>query len=52
VTVSTNLGAWVNRRGIFGRDALADIFREQHIASASVGNSPLPASISNSASPR
>jgi pyruvate dehydrogenase E1 component len=34
VTVSTNLGAWVNRRGIFGRDALADVFREQHIASA------------------
>jgi len=34
VTVSTNLGAWVNRRGIFGRDAVADVFREQHIASA------------------
>jgi len=34
VTVSTNLGAWVNRRGIFGRDAMADLFREQHIASA------------------
>jgi pyruvate dehydrogenase E1 component len=34
VTVSTNLGAWVNRRGIFGRDALPDLFREQHIASA------------------
>jgi pyruvate dehydrogenase E1 component len=34
VTVSTNLGAWVNRRGIFGRDAVADMFREQHIASA------------------
>src|SRR5579871_3482424 len=34
VTVSTNLGAWVNRRGIFGRDVLADTFREQRIASA------------------
>jgi len=34
VTVSTNLGAWVNRRGIFGRDAMPDLFREQHIASA------------------
>ncbi len=34
VTVSTNLGAWVNRRGVFGRDALADMFREQRIASA------------------
>jgi pyruvate dehydrogenase E1 component len=34
VTVSTNLGPWVNRRGIFGRDALGDVFREQKIASA------------------
>jgi pyruvate dehydrogenase E1 component len=34
VTVSTNLGAWVNRRGIFGRDALPDVFREHRIASA------------------
>jgi pyruvate dehydrogenase E1 component len=34
VTVSTNLGAWVNRRGIFGRAELADLFREQRIASA------------------
>jgi pyruvate dehydrogenase E1 component len=34
VTVSTNLGAWVNRRGIFGRDAVADTFREHRIASA------------------
>ncbi len=25
VTVSTNLGPWVNRRGIFARDAVADI---------------------------
>ncbi len=34
VTVSTNLGPWVNRRGIFGRQALGDVFREQRIASA------------------
>ena len=34
VTVSTNLGPWVNRRGIFGRDVLNDVFREQRIASA------------------
>ena len=34
VTVSTNLGAWVNRRGIFGRDTLPDLFREHRIASA------------------
>jgi pyruvate dehydrogenase E1 component len=34
VTVSTNLGPWVNRRGIFGRHALGDFFREQRIASA------------------
>ncbi len=33
VTVSTNLGPWVNRRGLFARDALADTFREQQIAS-------------------
>jgi pyruvate dehydrogenase E1 component len=33
VTVSTNLGPWVNRRGIFGRD-MSDVFREQRIASA------------------
>ncbi|HTR87970.1 MAG TPA: 1-deoxy-D-xylulose-5-phosphate synthase N-terminal domain-containing protein [Reyranella sp.] len=34
VTVSTNLGAWVNRRGLFGRDQLSDLFREQKIPSA------------------
>jgi pyruvate dehydrogenase E1 component len=33
VTVSTNLGAWVNRRGIFAREALADVFRQQKIPS-------------------
>ncbi|MEM7224131.1 MAG: transketolase [Pseudomonadota bacterium] len=34
VTVSTNLGAWVNRRGLFGRAELADTFREERIPSA------------------
>jgi pyruvate dehydrogenase E1 component len=34
VTVSTNLGPWVNRRGLFAREALADTFREERIASA------------------
>jgi pyruvate dehydrogenase E1 component len=34
VTVSTNLGAWVNRRGIFGRDPIGDLFREHKIPSA------------------
>jgi pyruvate dehydrogenase E1 component len=34
VTVSTNLGAWVNRRGLFGVADLGDTFREQKIPSA------------------
>ena len=34
VTVSTNLGNWVNRRGIFDRAEHADIFREEQIVSA------------------
>jgi pyruvate dehydrogenase E1 component len=34
VTVSTNLGAWVNRRGVFDRRPRADVFREEAIASA------------------
>jgi pyruvate dehydrogenase E1 component len=33
VTVSTNLGPWVNRRGLFARESLADIFREERIVS-------------------
>lgn len=33
VTVSTNLGPWVNRRGLFAREALADTFRNERIAS-------------------
>ena len=33
VTVSTNLGAWVNRRGLFAREQLADTFKSEHIPS-------------------
>ena len=33
VTVSTNLGPWVNRRGLFARGEVADIFREERIPS-------------------
>jgi len=34
VTVSTNLGAFVNRRGLFARDEQADTFRDERIPSA------------------
>ncbi len=34
VTVSTNLGAWVNRRGIFDRHLKKDVFRDAKLASA------------------
>jgi len=33
VTVSTNLGAWVNRRGLFARTEMADTFKNERIAS-------------------
>jgi pyruvate dehydrogenase E1 component len=33
VTVSTNLGPWVNRRGLFARQALADTFKSERIPS-------------------
>ena len=33
VTVSTNLGGWVNRRGIFDAHEKADIFRDERISS-------------------
>ncbi|GJD57267.1 transketolase [Methylobacterium dankookense] len=33
VTVSTNLGAWVNRRGLFAKQEMADIFRKERIPS-------------------
>ncbi|MBB5752181.1 transketolase [Prosthecomicrobium pneumaticum] len=33
VTVSTNLGPWVNRRGLFARETMADLFRSERIPS-------------------
>ncbi|WP_336490320.1 transketolase [Methylobacterium nigriterrae] len=33
VTVSTNLGGWVNRRGLFAREELRDLFRTERIPS-------------------
>jgi len=33
VTVSTNLGPWVNRRGLFARQAMADTFKSERIPS-------------------
>ena len=33
VTVSTNLGPWVNRRGLFARQAIADTFKSERIPS-------------------
>ena len=34
VTVSTNLGPWVNRRGLFARREIADTFRDERIPSS------------------
>jgi pyruvate dehydrogenase E1 component len=34
VTVSTNLGPWVNRRGLFDRHTRNDVFRDTKLASA------------------
>jgi pyruvate dehydrogenase E1 component len=34
VTVSTNLGGWVNQTGVFARTARPDLFRERHLPSA------------------
>ena len=34
VTVSTNLGPWVNRRGIFSRSETADTFAQESVVSA------------------
>ena len=33
VTVSTNLGAWVNRRGLFARQNMVDTFKKERIPS-------------------
>ncbi|MBI1778757.1 MAG: transketolase [Proteobacteria bacterium] len=34
VTVSTNLGPWVNQRGIFARTVREDVYREEKVVSA------------------
>ena len=34
VTVSTNLGPWVNRRGLFARAEIGDTFRDERVPSA------------------
>ena len=34
VTVSTNLGPWVNRRGLFAHADIPDTFRDERIPSA------------------
>ena len=47
VTVSTNLGAWVNQRGLFRRREMADVFAEAKIASAQKWSATTTASISN-----
>ncbi|HYG89315.1 MAG TPA: hypothetical protein VD978_24000 [Azospirillum sp.] len=33
VTVSTNLGPWVNRRGLFAKSEMADLFKKERIPS-------------------
>ncbi|WP_434734540.1 transketolase (plasmid) [Rhizobium sp. YTUHZ044] len=33
VTVSTNLGPWVNRRGLFARESMSDLFKAERIPS-------------------
>ena len=52
VTVSTNLGAWVNQRGLFRRREMADVFAQAKIASAQKWSATTKASTSSSASPR
>jgi pyruvate dehydrogenase E1 component len=34
VTVSTNLGGWVNRRGVYDRHERSDVFRDEKVISA------------------
>ena len=34
VTVSTNLGSWVNQRNIFSRNSKEDIFKTKNVTSA------------------
>jgi pyruvate dehydrogenase E1 component len=40
VTVSTNLGPWVNRRGLFSRGTRADLFREEVVSAQKWEMSP------------
>ena len=34
VSVSTNLGPWINRRGLFARDDVRDVFHDEKVVSA------------------
>ena len=52
VTVSTNLGAWVNRRGLFAKAENADLFRRRRSPRPSTGIFRRRDSTSSSASPR
>ena len=52
VTVSTNLGGWVNRRGLYARETLADTFKAERIPSTYTWEFSPGASTSSSASPR
>ncbi len=51
VTVSTNLGAWVNQRGLFKRREMADVFAAAKIPSAQKWSATTKASTSSWASP-
>ena len=52
VTVSTNLGAWVNRRGLYAREGWPTPSRPNASPPPTSGSSRPTASISSSASPR
>jgi pyruvate dehydrogenase E1 component len=52
VTVSTNLGGWVNRRKLFSREEMADVFKREKSPRRSRGSSRRAASTSNSGSRR
>jgi pyruvate dehydrogenase E1 component len=52
VTVSTNLGAFVNQRGLFRRQELKDVFQLARIPSAQKWAGMARASMSSWASPR
>jgi pyruvate dehydrogenase E1 component len=52
VTVSTNLGAWVNQRGLFRRSETPDVFAQAKLPPRKNGARTTMASTSNWASPR